>query len=174
MTSRVQYAERSRDIQDGFERHVLDKIAFDKKAGHSVTVKGTGTQDDDAPMLVGNVGFKLKNGTNAEVFLLSGGSDTNMKFALVTIPRDKQREWKEGRGGVQNPMDPTHALEFKDGNLHLTKGTFTVGNGTIEVTDGKINIRSDVTITGKLTVNGGVVSPIFGVGSESVPGYTPT
>lgn len=173
MTSFATFQPRDRDLQDANERHIFESLEYVKGAGSVVKVKGTGTEDIEAPVLNSGYGHNPKKGADSEVILLALGSDTNMKFALVQIPADKQREWKEGRGGIQNPDDPDHALEFRDGQLHLTKGTFSVGEGgTIEVKDGQIIIRADAVITGKLTVNGGIITPEVTPGrDDKVPGF---
>lgn len=175
MTSYRAFDQGNRDLQDALERHVYSDVEYVSGAGAVVHVKGTGTEDQEVPTITTGVGFRLPKDTDAEVLVFGGGSDTNQKFALVQLPVDKQREWAEGRSGVQNAMDPSHALEFRDGRLHLTKGTFTVGDGgTIEVQDGKVYIRASVTITGPLIANGGVTAPSYAVGSDNnVPKPTP-
>ncbi len=174
MTSFASFAPRNRDLQDANERHSFESLEYIKGAGSVVKVKGTGTEDIEAPVINSGYGFNPEKGADSEVILIALGSDTNMKFALVQIPAEKQREWKEGRGGVQNPSDPDHALEFRNGQLHLTKGTFSVGDGgTIEVKDGQVIIRADATITGKLTVNGGIVTPTVTPGNDpNVPSFS--
>jgi len=167
MTSFNNFNSRNRDMQDGAERHIFESVEYVKGSGSYVKVKGTGTEDVEAPVIHIGYGHTPSKGADAEVITLSLGSDPNLKFALVQIPADKQREWKEGRGGIQHPSDPTHALEFQDGKLKLTKGIFTVGeNGTLEVRDGQIYFRGDMTITGKLTVNGGVITPDVSPGTD--------
>lgn len=166
MTSFATFPARNRDQQDGAERHLFDSLEYVPGAGSVVKVKGTGTEDIEAPVIQSGYGFNPKKGADAEVLLLALGSDTNMKFALVNIPAEKQREWKEGRGGIQNPDDASHALEFQDGKLVLTKGTFTTADGSIEVRNGQTYIRGNVTVTGVLTANGGVVTPNVSPGSD--------
>lgn len=174
MTSNHRFRERNRDIQDGTERHVWGEQEFVDGAGSVVRVRGTGTQDEEAPVIVGVVSFNLPKDTNAEVFLLSNGSDTNQKFAVITIPRDKQRQWKEGNGGVQHPTDPDFAVEFNGKRCHVTKGKFAVGEtGILEIVDGQAYFRGNVTIDGTLTVNGGVVTPVVTQGTAPVPGFDP-
>jgi len=174
MTSTIIYSETKRNIQDGSERHVYGDMEYVPGAGSVVKVRGNGSEDDEVPTMVTGYGFRLPKDTDAEVLVFASGGDVNNKVALLTIPHDKQREWKEGRGGIQNPMDPTHALEFKDGNLHLTKGTFSTGDGgTIEVKDGQIIIRGNVVVTGQMTVNGGIITPSVSPGNDpNVPAFT--
>jgi hypothetical protein len=175
VTTTIGYRERNRDIQDGTERHIYKDVEYIDGAGSVVRVEGTGSEDQEAPVIATGYGFTLKKGTDAEVILLSLGSDTDQKYALVQLPADKQRKWPEGRGGVQNPTDATHALEFRDGRLHLTKGSFTVGDGnTIDVRDGQIYMRGKVTIDGPLIVNGGITTPSITPGTDTnVPDPTP-
>lgn len=176
MTSFNNAASRNRDADDANERHIFDKMEYVKGAGAVVKVKGTGTEDIEAPVIQMGYGFTPAKGANAEVITLSLGSDPNNKFAMVQLPAELQREWPEGRGGIQNPSDPSHAIEFQDGKLKLTKGEFAVGaKGSVEVKDGQVYIRGDVTITGKLIVNGGVVTPNVTPGKDDkVPDYDPT
>lgn len=175
MTSFRDYGQGNRDIQDMVERHVFAELENVRGAGSVVRIRGTGTEDQEVPTIVTSVGFRLPKDADAEVLVFGGGSDTSLKFALVQLPADKQREWPEGRGGVQNPMDPSHALEFREGRLHLTKGSFTIGDGgTLDISDGKVIIRGKVTITGPLTVNQPITAPAYLVGTDSnVPDPTP-
>lgn len=172
MTSFYHPSESKRDAQDLVERHVFGTQEYVAGAGSVVRVRGTGTEDQEAPVLNTGYGFNLAKDTNAEVMLISGGSDTNMKFAFMTLPHDKQRQWKEGRGGVQNPLDADHAIEFKAGKVHLTKGEFAVGTtGTIEVKDGVVYIRGNLIVSGTITANGQVITPLVTPGTSPVPGF---
>ena len=102
MTSFTHYRERSRDVQDGTERHVWGKQEYIKNAGSIIKVRGTDTEDQEAGVLnIGGVSFNVKEKFNTEVMLLASSSDTTLKMALLTIPKDKQRRWEEGHGGVQ-------------------------------------------------------------------------
>ena len=75
---------------------------------------------------IGGVSFNVKEKFNTEVMLLASSSDTTLKMALLTIPKDKQRRWEEGHGGVQHPTDDTFALDFSDSLAHLTQNKFAV------------------------------------------------
>ena len=56
---------------------------------------------------------------------------------MLTIPKDKQRKWKEEHGGVQNPIDDELALDFGKEKAHITKNEFAVGE------DGEFEIDKD-------------------------------
>lgn len=170
MTTFNTFGGRNRDQQDFIERHVFGEVEH-TSAGAIVKVRGTGSEDEEAPILSTGVGYNFPKNFNTEVFLLSHGSDTAHKYALITIPRDKQRPWKAGTGGIQHPTDPNKALEFNEKRTHLTDGNYAVGSGTFEVKDGKVYFRCDVVIDGKLTVNAQVITPVVNAGSESVPGF---
>src|SRR4029077_5635932 len=121
----LNYRERSKDVQDGIERHVWGAQEDVQGAGSVVKVRGTDTDDEEAAVLnIGGVSFNLPKDSDTEVMLLSSSSDTNLKLAVLTIPRDKQRRWAEGSGGVQHPTDPEFALEFNDKIAHITKNKF--------------------------------------------------
>lgn len=139
MTSFQRFRDRNRDMQDGIERHVYGEQEYLDGAGSVIKVNGTDTEDEEAAVLnIGGVSFNLKKGANAEVILLSGGSDTNLKFAIMTIPRDKQRKWAEDTGGIQHPLDPDRAIEFNGDETWLKEGTFKIGHDkTIELSVGK-------------------------------------
>lgn len=174
MTTGNPYGQRDYDVQDMVERHVYSDVKYVSGAGSVVKVKGTGTEDDEVPTIVTGYGMRLPKDADAEVMVFGGNSDSNLKFAFVQIPAAKQREWQEGRSGIQNADDPTHALEFRNGELRLTKGTFIVGDGAIQISNGQIYIRGNVTVTGTLTANGGVVTPSVTPGNDpNVPDHQP-
>lgn len=158
MTTDRTYGERNRDIQDIMERHVWGSLKY-TEAGAMLTVRGTGTRDEMVPVLNFGYSFNVTANYNTEVFTLADGSDTAQKFALPTLPRDKQRRWKEGAGGVQNPTDATKALEFNDKRTHITEDAFAVGlQGAIEVKDGVLYVRIPVVFAQDLQVNGAVTT----------------
>lgn len=173
MTDFQQYQERTRDIQDGTERHVYGKQEYIDGAGSVIKVRGTGTIDEEAVVLnIGGVSFNLPENSNTEVILLAGGSDTQQKMAILTIGRDNQRQWAEGTGGVQHPTDADFALEFNGTRAHVTKAKFAVGeNGTFEIDDGNVYIRGNVDIDGVLTASQ-VRSPSFVNAIPNVPGFS--
>jgi hypothetical protein len=168
------YRERSRDVQDGTERHVWSKQEFISNAGSIIKVRGTDTNDEEAAVLnIGGVSFNLKKDANAEVFLLASSSDTNLKVAVLTIPRDKQRRWQEGDGGVQHPTDPEFALDFSDKLAHVTKNKFAVGEkGEFEVKGDEVYLRAKkVIVDGELIVNKLLKVKVIVSGEEPPPGF---
>ena len=175
MTTFQPYRIRNRDQQDGFERHVWGDIEYVDGAGAVARVRGTGTEDSEAPILNTGYGMQYSKNFNTEVMLVSLGSDTDQKYAIVTIPRDKQRRWAEGTGGVQNPLDPERAIEFSKDGIHLKDGTFfigdnkevklTVASGQTTITVNKLVINADVEINGTNLKHNGL-----NVGSTHVHG----
>jgi hypothetical protein len=174
MTSFQRYPERTRDVQDGTERHVWGKQEYIKGAGSIIKVRGTDTEDLEASVLnIGGTSFNVKEKFNTEVFLLASSSDTQLKMAVLTIPKDKQRKWMEGHGGVQHPTDNTFALDFSDDLAHITKNKFAVGDkGELEVKGDKAYVRvSEMIVTGKLYVNEKIYTPDVVQGSKDPPGF---
>lgn len=161
MTTNKNFTERNRDAQDNNERHVYSKMRY-LKEGALVTVNGTGTTDQEAVVINTGYGMQYKADENSEVILLSLGSDRSQKFAMIAIPRNKQRQWKEEAGGVQSPVDPTKALEFNPKRTWATEENFAVGQGLFEIKDGEVYFRvpvhfgNDVTVAGKVQAGGNV------------------
>jgi len=172
MTTQMEFSDRNFDLQDGVERGVWGKLEYIEGAGATITVRGTGTVDEEAVVLNIGQAMNLPEDSNTEVFLLVSGSDTTQKYALLTIPRDKQRQWKENTGGIQNPTDPEKAVEFNEKRTHVTEDNFAVGpKGTIEVKDGVTYIRGDLVVAGVATVNGRVITPDVDPGTSPVPPF---
>ena len=174
MTTFKSFRDRTRDMQDGTERHVWGKQEYIKSAGSIIKVRGTDTEDQEAAVLnIGGVSFNVKEKFNTEVMLLAGSSDTTLKMALLTIPKDKQRRWMEGHGGVQHPTDDEFALDFSDNMAHLTKNKFGVGEkGEFEVKGKESYFRVDkMIVTGELYVNKKVYSPEYLNGSQDPPEF---
>ena len=94
-------------------------------------------------------------------------------MALLTIPKDKQRRWEEGHGGVQHPTDDTFALDFSDSLAHLTQNKFAVGEkGELEVKGDKVYLRvSELIVTGKMYVNEKIYTPDVVIGTKNPPGF---
>jgi hypothetical protein len=176
MSDFTRYRERSGDVQDGTERHVWGKQEYISGAGSIIKVRGTDTEDQEAEVVNLGQGFNVKKDFNTEVFLLSSSSDTHLKQALLSIPKDKQRKWEEGHGGIQHPTDNTFALDFSDDMAHLTKNKFAVGEkGEFEVKGDTAYFRTKkVVIDGELIVNKEVKSPAYNSGNEAPPGFTPS
>lgn len=186
MTTHQTFPQRNRDMQDGAERHVYSKLAYLDKAGAIVTVKGTGTTDQNAIVLNTGYGMNYAEDENAEVILLSIGSDRNQKFAMLSIPRDKQRQWGEKCGGVQSPIDPEKCIEFNEKRTWATEPNFAVGDGLFEVKDGevlfrvKVRFANDIEVGGKVQAGGNVETAASFRGPEpsgsgpvppSIPGF---
>jgi len=170
----TKYRERSNDVQDGIERHVYGKMEY-PEAGAIIKVRGTDTNDEEAAVLyVGGTSFSLKENSNTEVFLLSSSSDTMLKIAVMTPPKDKQRRWKESTGGIQHPTDPEHVLEFNDTRAHITKDHFAVGpKGMFEVKGDTIYMRArKVVMQAELIVNEIIKTPKIVADKEEIPAMT--
>lgn len=158
MSSFNTFADRNRDAQDGIERHAFDEMEAVEGGGHIVKVKGTGTQDEEAFYLsVGGIGIRPKKGMDIEVHLLSAGSDTSLKFAIVAIPHDKEHKWKEGQNGLQKYDDPDRRIQWGENKIHLTDKGIALGpNGELELIGGKIYIRGDLIVGGQVKATGDV------------------
>jgi hypothetical protein len=169
--SYLNYRGRSSDVQDGLERHVWGEKEY-TDAGSIMKVKGTDSEDLEAPVMNGSADFKLKKDSDSEVILLSSSSDTNLKFAVQTIPRDKQRRWPEGEGGIQHPTDPEFSLHFSDKMAHITKNKFAVGEkGELEVKGGDVYIRGRLIVEQEVVANKRVKTPQVVNGTENIPGF---
>ncbi len=168
MTSFESFQSRNRDVQDGVERHVFGEIFFDKDNGAYMKVRGNGTEDEEVIVLNTGLGQHYSKDTNTEVVLFASGSDTGLKFGLITIPRDKQRQWKEGTGGVQHPTDPDKALEFNAKRAWITDN-FAVLMGMLEVKDGEVYIRG--TLKAQTVEAGNFVGPIPSGSMSPIPGF---
>jgi hypothetical protein len=165
--------ERNRDMNDGLERHVWGEQQYLDGAGSIIKVRGTDTNDEEAPVLNNGTSFNLPKDSNSEVMLLASSSDTTLKMAVLTIPRDKQRKWKEGTGGVQHPTDPEQALEFNDKRAHVTQNKFAIGDaGEIEVKGDTVYFRvKKLVIDGELIVNTKIKTPLSEQGREDIPAF---
>jgi hypothetical protein len=137
VTTRNAFGDRNRDVQDDGERHIYGEIEDVPGGGRIIRVKGTGTEDEEAfVMAMFGLGGRFPKDTNAEVHLVAGGSDTSLKFAMVMIPHDKERTWKEGTNGVQYWDDPKRAFQFGKKRAHLIDDAVAIGRkGNFEVLD---------------------------------------
>jgi hypothetical protein len=171
--SYLNFRGRSSDVQDGTERHVWSELKYED-AGAIIKVKGTDTEDEEAMVLnIGGVSFKLPKDQDSEVFLLASSSDTTLKMAVLTIPKDKQRRWPEKEGGIQHPLDPEVSLHFSDKLTHVTKNKFAVGEkGEFEVKGDQGVFRvSKLIVDGELVVNKRIITPTVQQGRENPPGF---
>lgn len=150
MTSFNRFRDRNRDMQDGTERHIYHKLEYVKDAGSVIHVKGTGTEDEEAIVYNNGMGGTFPEDTDAEVLLLAGGSDTAQKFAMVSIPADKQRQWEEGANGFQYWNDPARAVEFNAKRTYIDDANVATRDGLFEVKDGKVYFRCDVMVDGNI------------------------
>jgi hypothetical protein len=178
MTSYTHYRESKRDQQDHIERHVWGEQKYVKGAGSIIKVRGTDTKDQETAVTVVGSGtsFNLKKDHNAEVYEIAGSADTTLKLAILTIPRDKQRKWKEEHGGIQNPLDNEWALDFGKEKAHVTKKEWAIGkDGEMEIDKQKnVYYRIDKKkhiIDGENIVNVRVKTPQLVQGSEKPPGF---
>lgn len=155
----TRYHSQQRDVQDQVKRGVWGELGYTDGAGAYLSVRGTGTVDEEVPLLNLGYGFNMPANSNAEMVMLSMGSDVNDKMVLATLPRDKQHQWGEGQGGIQSPVDPSRRVEFNGDETWLKDGVFVLGhdkaaritiNGssvTIELTgDTTINTDGDLTL----------------------------
>lgn len=146
MTTYKDLPNRSRDIQDGIERHIYSEIEDVDGGGRIIKVKGNGTEDEEAIFMnIGGIGMRFPKDTNAEVHLLSGGSDTCLKFAIVCIPHDKEHKWKENHSGLQYWNDSKRRLQWGPERAHLTDENAAIGkNGNVEVKGNDVYIRGNI------------------------------
>jgi len=158
MTTLNHFADRNRDQQDGIERHVFGEQEY-TKGGAIVRVRGTGTQDEEAVVINQGVSMHVPKDTNAEVYLIANGSDTNSKFAMLSIPRDKQRQWSEGNNGIQKWDDPSRALEFNTKRMYADDDHFATRGGMLEVTPEGVRIRGPLLVDGDIGSSGVFKSP---------------
>jgi hypothetical protein len=160
MTTDKNFARRNRDMQDNMERHVFSRLEH-TDAGAIVSVKGTGgTEDIEMPVLYGGYGFNLEDDTNAEVIAVEVNSDSGLKYAIMSLPRDKQHKWAKGHGGIQNPLDPERRIEFEKDGVWIKEGVAFLGDEKqvkVTVSGGTLSIEFDGTVDFKcdqLTHNG--------------------
>lgn len=135
MTDFTGFRSRTRDNQDGVERGVWGKREDVDGAGSIMSVRGTGTVDEEVPIANFGYGFNIEDDSNAEVTMLALGNDVNNKMAMPHLPKDKQHPWKKGTGGIQHPTDPNRRVEFNGDETFLRDGTFIIGtNRELKIT----------------------------------------
>jgi hypothetical protein len=152
MTDFATFRSRTRDLQDQNERGVWGVRQEVPGAGAMMSVRGTETLDEELPIMNFGYSFNLAANSNAEVIMMSLGSDVDAKVAIPTLPRDIQHQWAEGTGGVQSPTDPERRLEYNDNETWLKDGNYKLGNNKeVEVTvdGGTVTIN----ITGGANIN---------------------
>lgn len=111
-------ADDERDAQDVIERHVYSELQV-TDTGAKVLVKGNSTQDVDVPVLFLGQLHNMKKDTNAEVHLIGNGSDTDLKYAFVTGPRDKHYKSNPGESWGQDPVDPDARVGYTPNGVRL-------------------------------------------------------
>lgn len=146
MSAYKDHSDRSRDTQDGTERHVYAELEAVDGGGHVVKVKGNGTENQEAIVMnIGGVGLHMPKDTNAEVHLFSGNGDTCLRFAVICIPHDKEHKWKEGHSGLQKWDDPKRRLQFGPERAHLTDENAAIGKkGNFEAKGNDSYIRGQI------------------------------
>jgi hypothetical protein len=127
-------ADQERDSQDHVERHVYSELEV-TATGAKVIVKGNGSQDLDIPVLFLGQLHNMKKDTNAEVHLIGNGADTDLKYALVTGPRDKHYKSNPGESWGQDPVNPDARVGYTPNGVRLA-GDKTIAEwsmGMIEI-----------------------------------------
>lgn len=160
---------RNRDLQEQVVRGLWGEVEEVPGAGRVMSVRGTGTIDYEVPILNTGFGFSLPANSDAEVIMLSLGSDVNDRVALPTLPRDAQHNWAPGAGGIQSPTDPERRVEVNEDETHLTDGNYSfgpnreyrlqiVGGAAILTVAGGLTLDGDLTVNGNVNLNGGAVT----------------
>jgi hypothetical protein len=165
MTELIGHNQGYGDGLQNFETHSLKKLKHSSK-GTTVDLEGNGTHDDDVPLIVGVAGFSPKGDVDLEVHTHLGSQDQNSKFATMSIPHDKQRDWN-GDSGVQSWNDPTRALVHNDKRTYIDdKKGFATKGGAIEddgngnvIIRGNLIVQGNFSITGNFSVAGTITSP---------------
>lgn len=196
MTTANRFSDRNRDQQDGYERGLWGEIEYVEKSGAVLKVRGTGvedgTLDEEVPLINTGYAFNVPKDYNTEVLLFSLGSDTNQKYAMTTLPRDKQRQWPENTGGIQHPTNAAKFVQLDDDSIWLHDGVFHLGNDkdvkvtvsggnatvevntlllkvpTINIDSTNVNIKGDLDVVGNVTTTGELRNNGTSVGSDHV------
>lgn len=166
MTTQNLPSDRNRDQQDGVETQTWGTIEYVDGKGAVLKTNGTGTIDEEVTLINTGYGFNIPQDSDAEVTVLSAGSDTNGKYAMPHIPHEMQRPWKENAGGVQNPLDPNKCLEFSPNMTHIRDTLVALcESGILEIQDGgEVIIRGNLRIQGEIQAGGNISTPgtVFG------------
>jgi len=138
-------------------------------AGRVMSVEYSEQTDLELPIANFGFGFSLASFSDAEVLTLSVGADPNAKMALPMLPRDVQRDWPVGAGGIQSPTTPDRFVEINEDETHLQDGVFVFGeerelvvtvaggNVTMEVSGNlSLNVSGDVAINSSALTHNGV------------------
>lgn len=143
-------SDPERNAQDVIERHVYSELTI-TSTGAKVSINGNGTQDVDVPVLFLGQLHNMPKDTNAEVHIIGNGSDTDLKYALVTGPRDKHYKSKVGESWGQNPLDPKSRVGYTPNGVRLAANTdkqtiaeWSTGMFEIDVANNKIYCRVPV------------------------------
>jgi hypothetical protein len=118
-------SDQERDGQDHIERHVYNQLTI-TDTGAMVQVDGNGTGDVGVPVIFAGQLHNMPKGTNAEVYVLGNGSDTDMKLAIVSGPRDKHYKSNVGESWGQNPLDPTMRVGYTPNGTRLSADNATI------------------------------------------------
>jgi hypothetical protein len=155
MTDFTNFRSGQRDRQDATERGQWGERVNVDGAGSVMSVRGTGTVDEEVPIFNLGYSFNLSKDYNAEVIMLSLGGDVNNKIALPQLPRDKQHQWAENTGGIQHPTDASRRVEMNEDETFLRDGKFVVGsNREVTITVDGSNVTINVAGGGDLTFGG--------------------
>lgn len=171
--------ERSSDTSDYVAPHAWGKRTYVDGGGSVIKVSANGVTVDEAIVIQSTSGFHLADDSDAEVHIISGTSDTNHPYALISIPHTAQRKWKEGSGGVQSPIDGTRAVEVNEKRSYVDDTKFATRAGIFEVDGDTIIIRAKrIVIEGDVEVKGAIKSPTVpqtpdpsGPSAVTVPGF---
>ena len=118
-------ADEERNAQDVAEKHVFTSLT-PTATGAKETVSGNATGDMDVPVLVTGQIHNMPDNTNAEVFILGNGSDTGLKMAVVTGPRDKQYQSKKSESWGQDPLDPNARVGYTPNGVRFAAEKKTI------------------------------------------------
>ncbi len=143
-------SDLEREAQDHIERHVYHQLTV-TSTGAKVSVKGNGTQDIDVPVLFVGQLHNLQQDTNAEVHLIGNGADTDLKYAIITGPRDKHYQSNPGESWGQNPVDPKSRVGYTPNGVRFaanesgqTIAEWSQGMFEVDVANKKIYFRVPV------------------------------
>ena len=161
----------AKDRQDHVERGTWGSLQYVDGSGSHMSVRGTGTLDEEVSVMNLGYGFNLPADSNAEVVMMSLGADVNDKVAIPTLPKDKQHKWPSGTGGVQNPTDPNRRIEFNADETWVKDGVYVYGHDraqtvTVDGDDVTVTTAGGQTVTigadNSITVGGAMTLTVAG------------